>query len=206
MSPLRSISQVLGLAAITAAAALGVLWPRATLAEDDDAANGLTLDGTKVNDVVVTGELVRDPKSKSGWFVAIEAENRGTEEATADLETDVTRQVTATGARVGPMPTSMWKKKEKVTVAAGAKVGRRYEVPPALAARITRAANEEAAVAKAMEKGTYQMPARTTTFAIAFRGPWADETWTKKEFWASGKEGDFMPVGPPPAPVRPVVF
>jgi len=129
----------------------------------------------------VTGEIVRDPKSKTGWTVAIAAENHGKEEATADLETDVTRQTMATGARVGPMPTSVWKKKEKVTVAAGAKVNASLR-GPRRARRAHRPRHQRrGGAAEGDGEGRLQDAARTTTYAIAFRGPWADENWTHPE-------------------------
>jgi hypothetical protein len=206
MTPPRALVTVFGAAAVTAVLATTALWPRATFADGDTALAGVTVDGTKFDDVVVTGELVVDPKSKTGWIVQIEAENHGTEESTADVETDITRQIMNVGARVGPMPTAVWKKKEKVTVAAGGKVMRRYDVPGPLAAKIAAATKAAEHIGELYEKAAAQKsPPRLTSYSVAFRGPWAGEDWTKSQSWSMSPFGSSMPMAPP-APPRAVVF
>ncbi len=175
MNPLRSLATVLGFAAITTAAAVTVFWPKATLADGDDGKGDLVLDGTKVNHVVVQGELVKDPKAKTGWVIEFKAQNNGTEEETADLESDLTRMVSNPMSRAAPMPTAVFKKKEKITVAAGQTVTKRYDVPAAIASQITAAKNAEAKLEKAQAAGKYAMPKAITYFDVAFKGPWTDE-------------------------------
>src|SRR5262245_25578891 len=129
MVSIRSVATVIGFAAIASAATLTVFWPKATFAEDP--ATDLVQDGTKVNHVVVSGDVVKDKKSKTGWVIEVTAENRGDEAETAALETDLTRQVSNPMSRAAPMPTAVMKKKETITVAAGEKVTKRYDVPAA---------------------------------------------------------------------------
>ncbi len=199
----RSIAAVLGVAAVTASLAVTALWPRATFADGDPTTDGVTLDGTKVDDVIVIGELVKEPKSKTGWVVEIEAENRGTAEATADVETDITRQVMNIGARVGPLPTAVWKKKEKLTVGAGAKVVRRYEVPAPLAQKIAASAKAIENIEQLYARASAKTPPRITNYAVEFRGRWANEAWRNPENFSKNPFGDSMEMMMPPSPVPP---
>lgn len=176
MMSLRSVATVFGFAAMTTAAVVTVFWPKATLADGDAANAELTLDGTKVNHVVVTADLVQDTKSKTGWVIEVNAENRGAEAETAELETDLTRQLTSPMLRAQPTPTAVFKKKETVTVAAGEKIKRSYDVPANLAAQITAAKKAADALEKAMNAGKI-LPIGTTVpyFSVALKGPWTDE-------------------------------
>jgi hypothetical protein len=174
MFSIRSVATVIGFAAVTSAATLTVFWPKATFAED--AATDLVQDGTKVNHVVVSGELVREKKSKTGWVIEVTAENRGDEAETAELETDLTRQVSNPMSRAAPMPTAVLKKKESITVAAGEKVTKRYDVPAAFAAQINAQEAQDAKMQKAAEQGKeVRMPSRVVYFNVAFKGKWTDE-------------------------------
>jgi hypothetical protein len=175
MKPLRSIATVLGFAAITTAAVVTVFWPKATLADDDDGKAGLVLDGTKVDHVVVEGELVKDPKAKTGWVIEFKAQNKGNEEETAELEADLTRMVQNPMSRAAPMPTAVFKRKEKITVAAGQTVTKRYDVPAGIAVQITASKNAAARLEKAYAAGKNPMPKAITYFDVAFKGPWTDE-------------------------------
>jgi hypothetical protein len=202
MFTIRSVATVVAIAAMTSAAALTLFWPKATLAEDDDTTAQLTQDGTKVNHVVVSGEVVRDKKAKSGWVLEITAENRGDQEETAELETDLTRQVSNPMSRSSPMPTAVWKKKETITVAAGEKVVRRYDVPSQIAVQIAAAKNAEAAHEKAVERANakglpYPMPRAETYFGVAFKGQWSDDSG-----WNRGRPGRGLAMAPP-APIDP---
>lgn len=175
MKPLRQLATVLGFAAVTTAATLTVFWPKATLADDDDGKADLFLGGTKVNHVVVDGDVVKDPKSKTGWVIEVKAENKGTEAETAELEADLTRQISNPMSRAAPMPTAVWKKKETITVAAGETVTKRYEIPAALATQVAAAKRAEAAREKAEAAGKFVMPRSVTYFAVAFKGQWTDD-------------------------------
>jgi hypothetical protein len=150
----RTLTTVLGFATLTAAATLTALWPTATLADDDlDDEMGIDAEGTKLGHVVVEGEVVRDPKAKTGWVVVVTAENKGTEEETWKLETDLTRTVSSPMARAMPLPTTVWKQTESITLAAGQKIEKRYVVPAAFGAQLTATANADAAIQKASEAG-----------------------------------------------------
>ena len=176
MSTLRSLATVLGFAAMTTAAVVTVFWPKATLADGDDAKGDMALDGTKVNHVVVTADLVKDAKAKTGWVMEVKAENRGNEAETAELEADLTRQVSNPMSRAAPMPTAVFKKKESITVAAGETVTRRYDVPAQFAAQITAVKKAEAAREKLAEQGKLvTMPRSITYFGVALKGTWAGE-------------------------------
>ncbi len=176
MTSIRSVATVLGAAVLTTLVATTVFWPKATLADGDDTSEEVTLDGTKVSRVVVTAELVRDSKAKSGWVIEVEAENRGTEADTADLEMDVTRTVSNPMSRASGTPTAVFKKKESMTVAAGEKVKRRYDVPANVAAQLTANANAEAAREKAANAGkTVAMPRSVAYFGVALKGQWTDD-------------------------------
>jgi uncharacterized protein with beta-barrel porin domain len=204
MNASRSLVTVLGAAAVTSALATVALWPRSTFADGDPTREGVTVDGTKVDEVVVLGELVKDPKSKTGWVVAVEAENHGTEESTAEVETDITRQVMNVTARVGPMPTAVWKKKEKLTVPAGGKVTRRYDVPaplaPKIAASMRTQENMGALYAKA---ATAKTPPRYTSYAVQFRGRWAMSDWTNPDNWSKSPFGESLSMEMPmPVPAQ----
>ena len=198
----RSLATVFGAAAVTSALAVTAFWPRSTFADGDDARADVTVDGTKVDEVVVLGELVKDPKSKTGWVVAIEAENHGTEESTAEVETDITRQVMNVYARVGPMPTAVWKKKEKLTVPAGGKVTRRYDVPATIAPKIAASMKTMENMGELYAKAaTAKTPPRYTSYAVQFRGRWAMSDWTDPNNWSKGPYGDSLGMMPVPVEV-----
>jgi hypothetical protein len=150
----RTLTTVLGFAALTAAATLTVAWPKATFADDDQEDDmGLTADGTTLGHVLVNGEILRDPKAKTGWVVEVTAENKGTETETWKLETDLTRVVSSPMSRAMPTPTTVWKQSESITLAAGEKVVKRYVVPAGFGTQLTATANAEAAMQKASEAG-----------------------------------------------------
>ena len=154
LGSLKSVATMLGFAAITTAATLTVFWPKQTLADDDDDALGLFGEpGTKIGNIRVSGEIIRDPKSKTGWVVEITAENYGGESETSQLETDLTRTIASPMARAQPRPTTVWKQTESVTLAAGEKVTKRYTVPAAFGAQLTASARAEEQMNKALEAG-----------------------------------------------------
>jgi hypothetical protein len=174
MLSIRSVATVLGFAALTSAATLTVFWPKATFADGPN--QDLVQDGTKVNHVVIDGEVVRDKKAKTGWVIEVTAENRGTEAETAELETDLQRVISNPMSRAAPMPTAVMKKKETITVAAGEKVTKRYAVPAAFAAQMTAQEAADTAREKAEAKGKFlAMPRSVTYFSVAFKGKWTDD-------------------------------
>jgi hypothetical protein len=192
MTQARSWRTVLGSAAAAALCTLGLAWPVETLADGEDGGTARE-EGVPVDGVMVSGTVEREPKSATGWVLAIEAENPSNAEATADLESVITRQISSTMARVGPRPTVMWRKKEKLTVGAHAKTTRRYDVPASLAGYMTTVAKADDAWRKPMERGEeYKMPKLVTSFNVQFKGPWADSSWENAENYGVGKYGDAM--------------
>lgn len=151
---MKHVTTVLGVAALTAIGTLAVCWPKTTFADgDEDALEELAPDGTKLGHMVVGGQIVRDPKSKTGWVVEITAENEGTEAETAKVETDLTRVVASPMARAQPPATTVWKQVESLSLGAGEKVTKRYAVPAAFGAQLTATANAEERMNKALEAG-----------------------------------------------------
>jgi hypothetical protein len=192
---------ILGSSAIAALCTLALAWPTDTLADAEDGGTAKE-EGVPVDGVMVTGTVEREVKSATGWVLAIEAENPTNDEATADLESVITRQISSTMARVGPRPTVMWRKKDKLTVAAHGKTTRRYDVPASLAGYMTQVEKADEAWRIPMERGEdYTMPTLRTTFAVQFKGPWADPSWENFENYSKGKYGDSMPMAMPPSPL-----
>jgi hypothetical protein len=204
------LGTILGSAALAAAVTLAFAWPTPTLADAEDGGTARE-QGVPVDGVMLSGSVVREPKSATGWSLEVDADNPGNDEATAEVESVITRQISSTAARVGPRPTVMWRKKEKLTVPAHAKATRRYDVPASLAAYLTQVAKADEGWRSRMERGEdYRMPKLMTTFAVQFKGPWADPGWENWESYSSGKFGDGMPMAMPPsvpmAPPRESVF
>ncbi len=197
---------VLGSATIAALCTLALAWPVDTLADAQDGGTARE-EGVPVDGVMVTGTIEHAPKSVTGWVLAIEAENPTNDEATADLESVVTRQISSSMARVGPRPTVMWRKKEKLTVAAHGKTSRRYDIPASLASYMTTVEKAEDAWRKPMLRGDdYKMPKLITTFDAQFKGPWANSSWEDTANYGTGKYGDSMPMELPRArpPTQPM--
>src|SRR5262249_55565674 len=141
---MKHFTTVLGFASLTAALTLTAFWPKQTLADDDaDAMEEFSPDGTKLGHILVKGEIVRDPKAKTGWVVEVTAENTGNASETARLETDLTRTVANPMARAQPPASTVWKQTESITLAAGEKFTKRYVVPAAYGAQLTATANAE---------------------------------------------------------------
>lgn len=173
------ISRLVRAAALSCAATLALAWPTATMADgEEDPRRGVTL----------MGEIVEDHQAKTGWVIEVEADNAGDEAQTAAVETVVNRQIMNASARVGPVPTAMWRKKGELTVPAHGQAKCRYDVPASLAEYMT---NVAAAGRAAAARNVVQQ--RVTVFSVAFKGAWADETWTDRASYAAGRYGDSMP-------------
>jgi hypothetical protein len=143
---LSSLKTSVAFAVATAGATLALAWPGVTIADDNRPLVQYTVDGTKVNDVVVKGVVERDPKAKSGWVVVVTATNTANHSETIPLETDVAQTVSNPMARVAPAPTTVWSKTETVTLSAGQAMTKRYELPANVAAKVA-AANRPAKLA-----------------------------------------------------------
>jgi hypothetical protein len=168
-SSFRSVVTVFGFAAVTAAAGLAVAWPHTTYADGEQPVAQYTAEGTKFGDVVVKSDLVRDSKSKTGWVVVIVASNKSNSVASVSLEADLTQMVANPMGRVAPMAQTVWNTNESLTLAANQTVVKRFDVPAAIATRITTARAADAA-AQAQAKQNNQMRPRTV-FAVAIKSP-----------------------------------
>ena len=169
MTSLRTLSTVLGVAAFTSAVSLATAWPHATFADGRRGLMGrLDAPGTRIADVVVSGEVKRDPKSKSGWEVEVTARNDGDHAETFELETDLERTVRNPMSRSGAMPTAVWKQNETLTLAAGESVARRYDVPAAIGTQLAASARAETSAAARNAKGIPSLTSRTA-FAVGFQ-------------------------------------
>jgi hypothetical protein len=155
MSIARPLTTFFGVAAVACGATLAALWPRETLADgDDDAQLGAVQMGdTQIGDVLVEGAVVRDPKSKTGWAIDVKLENRTTEAATADVTTELTRAMSTPMTRSMPVPRTVWRHDETVTLASGETAVRHYEVPAGVAKQLAASARFEARMRATIEKG-----------------------------------------------------
>jgi hypothetical protein len=136
---MRSLATILGFAAATAAATLAVCWPGRTYADPPET----FFEAGQVDDVTFQGEVARDTTVKSGWAIKVTYDNKGDEDETATIETELTRAQVNPGSRSSPAGVAVWHHKDKVTVPAHESVVRSYEVPQWMAAQLT--SNEKAA-------------------------------------------------------------
>lgn len=135
---MRSFATVLGFAAATAAATLAVCWPARTYADPPERFIG----AGDIDDVSFSGEVTRDATLKSGWALKVTFENRGDEDETAKLDSELTRAMVAPASRAEPAGVTVWHHKDSVTVPAHESVVRVYEIPASVAKQLS--ANEQA--------------------------------------------------------------
>ncbi len=135
---MRPLATVLGFAAVTAAAALVVGWSGRTYADPPETFLG----AGDVDDVSFSGELARDATFKNGWAIKVTFENRGDDDQTCTIDTELTRSQVNPGSRASPPGMAVWHRKDRVTVAAHESVVRTYDVPQWMAAQLT--SNERA--------------------------------------------------------------
>lgn len=135
---MRSFATVLGFAAATAAATLAVCWPGRTYADPPERFIG----AGDIDDVTFSGEVTRDATLKSGWAIKVTFENRGDEDETAKLDSELTRAMVAPASRAEPAGVTVWHRKDSVTVPAHESVVREYEIPASVAKQLS--ANEQA--------------------------------------------------------------
>jgi hypothetical protein len=169
---MRSFATVLGFAAATAAATLAVCWPGRTYADPPERFIG----AGDIDDVSFSGEVTRDATLKSGWAIKVTFENRGDEQETCKLDSELTRAQVNPAARAEPPGVTIWHHKDSVTVPAHESVARVYEIPASLARLLT--ANEQAMALreKLIEKESakptpnFALQMRPfTAFAVAFQ-------------------------------------
>lgn len=159
-----SLLTVLGIAAFTVAAGLGVALPKTTFADGDAQ---YTEQGTRVNQVLLNGQIVRDQKSKTGWSLVVTAENKADEVTGCEIAVDLTRTSSSPMGRSRPMPAVVWETKDVVSVAAHGKTVKRYEIPATYAAQLTATAQEQAKQGSAQGDPVAARP--ITTFAVSIR-------------------------------------
>jgi hypothetical protein len=136
---MRNLVTILGFAASTAAATLAVCWPGRTYADPPER---FYENGT-VDDVTFNGEVARDASVRSGWAIKVTYENRGDEDETCTIDTELTRTQVNPASRASQPGLAVWHHKDKVTVPAHESVVRNYEIPQWMAAQLT--SNEKAA-------------------------------------------------------------
>jgi hypothetical protein len=125
--------------ATAAAATLAVCWPSHTYADPPET----FFQSGEVEDVTFNGELARDTAVKSGWAIKVTYENRGDEDETCTLDTELTRTLVNPASRASPPGLAVWHRRDKVKVPAHESVVRTYEVPQWMAVQLT--SNEKAA-------------------------------------------------------------
>ena len=84
---MRPLATVLGFAAVTAAATLVIGWSGQTYADPPETFLG----SGDVDDVSFNGELAHDASFKSGWAIKVTFENRGDDDETCTMDTELTR-------------------------------------------------------------------------------------------------------------------
>ena len=130
---MRSFATVLGFAAVTAAATLAVCWPGRTYADPPET----FFESGTTDDITFNGEVARDPSVKSGWAIKVTYENRGDEDETCTIDTELTRTQINPGSRASPPGVAVWHHKEKLSVPAHESVVKNYEIPQWMAAQLT---------------------------------------------------------------------
>lgn len=136
---MRPLVTVLGFAAVTAAATLALGWSSRTYADPPET----FFESGDVDDVTFSGELAHDPTLKTGWAIKVTYENRGDEDQTAQLDTELEKTLINPGSRASPPGLAVWHHKDKITVPAHESVVKSYDVPAWMAAQLT--ANDKAA-------------------------------------------------------------
>ena len=129
---------ILGFAATTACATLAIGWPGRTFADPPET----FYESGVVDDIGFQGELVRDETKKNVWALKVTYDNRGDEDQTCTIDTELTRQLISPGSRSSPPGVAVWHHKDRVTVAAHESVVKSYEVPAWMAVQL--GANEKA--------------------------------------------------------------
>jgi hypothetical protein len=129
---MRQLFTILGFAAATATATLAVCWPCRTYADPPET----FFQSGDVDDITFSGEVARDTALKTGWALKITYENRGDEDETCQLDSELMRAQVNPGSRASPAGTAVWHHKDKVTVAAHESVVKSYEVPAWMAVQL----------------------------------------------------------------------
>jgi hypothetical protein len=125
-------------AVCSATLALALFAPGMTFAAADPKAAG----GTRIEDVFVRGELVKDSSSKTGWVVAVTAENTDGHATRCALNATLTETVLRPMARVSPMPTPLFNERIVMEVEGHGTSTVRIDVPEKIAAGLDAKATD----------------------------------------------------------------
>jgi hypothetical protein len=149
----KKVVVVFGVAAISFAATLAVLWPRETQADDEEAAiaqdDDVDAETTVAGKLAMKSRLVEDERVKGRWYLEMQIKNNDPlDEQEAEVEGQVLAfDLRSEMSRSMPMPKAVFKCTEQVRVAAGETVVRRQALPAALAKKVVAAMHGKSRVA-----------------------------------------------------------
>lgn len=141
----RRLAVFLGVAAVTFAGSLSVLWPRETQADDDETAAAVQEDvgigTTKIGKLAATSRIVADERVKGKWYLEMTIKNHDLRDRqVAEVEGRVLAlNPRSEAARVPSMPQVVFKCLDQIDVAAGETVVHRHELPAGLAKKLAAA-------------------------------------------------------------------
>jgi len=136
----RALATTALFAASTAGAALVVLWPRPTHAEeipDDERRGEYEEDGIMFGKIVVKGELVAAAKAPGGWALVRTVENKSDQSETVTVEERVLRTETMPEARVNGASVAVIVRNQVITLGPHEKRSLGVSLPPAVGAQMT---------------------------------------------------------------------
>jgi hypothetical protein len=160
MSSLRTIVTVLGFASVSALGTLAITSPSTTFA---DPVVQITAEGTKIDNVLLSGKIERDARAKTGWVMVVDAENKSDKAETCTMQAQLQRMVSSPMSRVGPRPQMVWQDKETLQLAAHQKITKRIEIAADVATQLTQNAAAEAKLT-----GQNAMMAPRTMYSVRF--------------------------------------
>jgi hypothetical protein len=179
MTRSRTLITIIGSAALTMALGFGAFVPRTTHADDDsDRMGEYTGDGFRFGDVIVSSELKRDEKSKTGYVLVVTAKNDSDNDASQKVEFDVTRSMSSPMSRVSAPGVAVWKHTESFKLAAHTSATHNVAIPSAVAQqmiaadreRVQREKAQNEAMAKAEKTGKYDAMPKNMYAPLAFFG------------------------------------
>jgi hypothetical protein len=137
----RAATTILGFAAVTVATTLALCAPRTTHADGDQAQVAVVTKG----EIQTYGFIEARDTSKTGYVISVHLDNPGDAAVTGDVDVTIMMSESSPNARVAPAGTAVWRKREKVTLAAHESKVEEIECPASIAKQMK-------AVAKVMEK------------------------------------------------------
>jgi hypothetical protein len=135
-SSARTLRRTLGLAAVTAGASLAFLWPGSIRAESErDIVGTFVAPGdTALGEVRAHGEVVHDPKAKSGWGVEVTFENPTGATQNVRVVVGLQRWFFNPDSRTSSAPNELWRRGDSVALAPNERITRVFALPLSLAA------------------------------------------------------------------------